>query len=136
MSASSEDLGKIAQGRASSSLQREREACHSSTAFRWSLVMAYEVRFSRDSERQLGELDARDRNNLLDAIEQQLTHQPHVPTRHRKLLRENPLADWELRVGEYRVFYDIDDDPAIVMILAIGVKSHNVLWIDGKEIRL
>jgi mRNA interferase RelE/StbE len=76
--------------------------------------MSYGVRFSRDAERQLGELDARDRNNLLDAIEQQLTHQPQVPTRHRKLLRENPLADWELRVGEYRVFYDIDDGPAIV----------------------
>jgi mRNA-degrading endonuclease RelE of RelBE toxin-antitoxin system len=52
------------------------------------------------------------------------------------LLRENPLADWELRVGEYRVFYDIDDDPGIVMILAIGVKSHNALRIEGEEIQL
>ena len=59
-----------------------------------------------------------------------------MPTRHRKLLRENPLADWELRVGEYRVFYDIDDDPGIVMILAIGVKSHNALRIEGEEIQL
>lgn len=25
--------------------------------------------------------------------------------RNRKLLRENPLADWELRVGNHRVFY-------------------------------
>jgi mRNA-degrading endonuclease RelE of RelBE toxin-antitoxin system len=96
----------------------------------------YEVRFSRDAERQLGGLDARDRGIILDAIEDQLTHQPRVPTRHRKLLRENPLADWELRVGEYRVFYDIDDDPSIVMILTIGVKSHNTLPIEGQEIQL
>jgi mRNA-degrading endonuclease RelE of RelBE toxin-antitoxin system len=98
--------------------------------------MSYEVRFSRDAERQLSGLDARDRSILLDAIEDQLTHQPGVPTRHRKLLRENPLADWELRVGEYRVFYDIDGDPGIVMILAIGVKSHNTLRIEGEEIQL
>jgi mRNA-degrading endonuclease RelE of RelBE toxin-antitoxin system len=52
------------------------------------------------------------------------------------LLRENPLADWELRVGEYRVFYDIEGDPAVVTILAIGAKSHNTLRIDGKEIQL
>ena len=65
-----------------------------------------------------------------------MTHQPGVPTRHRKLLRENPLADWELRVGEYRVFYDIDDDSGLVMILAIGVKSHNTLRIEGEEIHL
>ena len=98
--------------------------------------MSHEVRFSRDAERQLGDLDARDRKIVLEAIEEQLTHQPAVPTRHRKLLRENPLADWELRVGEYRVFYDIEGDPAIVTILAIGVKSHNTLRIEGKEIQL
>ncbi len=39
-------------------------------------------------------------------------------------------------MGEYRVFYDIDDEPGIVMILAIGVKSHNSLWIEGKEMQL
>jgi mRNA-degrading endonuclease RelE of RelBE toxin-antitoxin system len=54
----------------------------------------------------------------------------------RPLLRENPLADWGLRVGEYRVLYDIDDDPGIVMILAIGVRSHNPLRIEGQEIQL
>jgi mRNA interferase RelE/StbE len=53
-----------------------------------------------------------------------------------KLLRENPLADWELRVGEYRVFYEVLNDQDRVMILAIGIKSHNVLWIEGKEIPL
>ncbi len=34
------------------------------------------------------------------------------------------------------MFYDIDNDRAVVTILAIGVKSHNTLWIEGKEIRL
>jgi mRNA-degrading endonuclease RelE of RelBE toxin-antitoxin system len=98
--------------------------------------MAFEIEFSSDCERQLGRLTARDRNIILDTIEQQLVHEPTVPTRHRKLLRENPLADWELRVGEYRVFYSVDQSQAVVMIFAIGVKSHNVLLIEGKEFPL
>jgi mRNA-degrading endonuclease RelE of RelBE toxin-antitoxin system len=81
-------------------------------------------------------LTARDRNILLEAIEEQLTHQPEVPTQRRKLMRENPLANWELRVGEYRVFYRVVSDQDFVMIVAIGVKSHNVLRIEGKETHL
>jgi hypothetical protein len=34
------------------------------------------------------------------------------------------------------VFYDIEGDPGRVTILAIGVKSHNTLRIEGKEIQL
>ncbi len=64
--------------------------------------MAYQIMFSADAERQLHQLTARDRTIVLDTIELQLTHEPVLPTRARKLLRENPLADWELRVGEYR----------------------------------
>jgi mRNA-degrading endonuclease RelE of RelBE toxin-antitoxin system len=98
--------------------------------------MPYEIRLSRDAERQIRQLSARDRSIVLEAVEEQLTHQPEVPTRHRKLMRENPLADWELRVGEYRVFYAVDVDQDIVMILAIGVKIHNVLSIEGQETEL
>jgi mRNA-degrading endonuclease RelE of RelBE toxin-antitoxin system len=98
--------------------------------------MAYQIRFSRDAERQLGELSARDRGILLEAIEEQLMHQPELATRHRKLLRENPLANWELRVGEYRVFYRVVSGQDMVLIIAIGTKSHNSLWIEGKETRL
>jgi mRNA interferase RelE/StbE len=99
-------------------------------------IMTYQIGFSSDSERQLSQLTARDRNIILETIEQQLVHEPTMPTRHRKLLRENPLADWELRVGEYREFYDVAIDQDIVTILAIGVKSHNTLWIEGREFHL
>ena len=95
--------------------------------------MAYEIRFSRDAERQLRQLNARDRKIVVETVEQQLTYQPEVPTQHRKHMRENPLANWELRVGEYRVFYRVVSDQDLIMIVAIGVKSHNVLRIEGKE---
>ena len=55
--------------------------------------MAYQIRFSRDAERQLRQLDTRDRNIVIETVEPQLKHQPELPTHHRKLMRENRLAD-------------------------------------------
>ena len=57
-------------------------------------------------------------------------------TRNRKLLRDNPVADWELRVGEFRVFYEVDVDEHRVRIVAVGHKEHNRLFIGGEEIEL
>lgn len=50
------------------------------------------------------------------------------------ILRPNPLAPWELRVGTLRVFYDVDERADLVNVLAIGVKKGNRLLIDDKEI--
>ena len=49
-------------------------------------IMAYQVEFSSASERQLGQLTARDRNIMLKTVGLQLAHEPTVPTRHRKLM--------------------------------------------------
>ena len=70
---------------------------------------------------------------VLEAIEQQLIHEPLTPTRHRKPLRPNELSAWELRLGPYRVFYDVDPERRIARIKAIGWKEHNRLFIRGKE---
>jgi mRNA-degrading endonuclease RelE of RelBE toxin-antitoxin system len=95
--------------------------------------MTYHIRILPRCRASTASIDRPDRNIVLEVIEEQLSHQPEVQTRHRKLMRENPLADWELRVGEYRVFYDVDNDQDIVMVLAIGLKSHSTLWIEGQE---
>jgi mRNA-degrading endonuclease RelE of RelBE toxin-antitoxin system len=45
-------------------------------------------------------------------------------------------ATWELRFGprnSFRAFYDVDNDARIVLILAIGVKKGNRLFIGGEE---
>lgn len=98
--------------------------------------MAYNIDFSEDAERHLSRLRARDRRILIDAIEIQLTHQPTVGTRHRKRLRESPLASWQLSVGDFRVLYNVDEELVLVLIIAIGVKVHNRLLIEGKEYHL
>lgn len=70
---------------------------------------------------------------ILDQMEVQLKHEPTTPTRNRKPLEPNTLGEWELRIGGYRVFYDVVEDEAMVKIKAIGYKEHNKLYFRGKE---
>jgi mRNA-degrading endonuclease RelE of RelBE toxin-antitoxin system len=41
-----------------------------------------------------------------------------------------------MRVGAFRVFYDVDEDEREVTIKAVGEKEHNRLRIRGKEYEL
>jgi mRNA-degrading endonuclease RelE of RelBE toxin-antitoxin system len=48
-------------------------------------------------------------------------------------LRPNQLAEWELRIGEFRVFYDVEVATNHVKIQAVGYKHGNRLMIHGQE---
>jgi mRNA-degrading endonuclease RelE of RelBE toxin-antitoxin system len=91
------------------------------------------IRFSEDAGRHLKAFSAGDRRTVVQAIEEQLTHQPTVATRNRKQLRMNPLATWELRVQEFRVLYNVDEDIVTVFIVAVAVKEGNSFIIEGQE---
>ena len=77
----------------------------------------------------------KERRSISDGIALFLTHDANVETRNRKPLRQNELASWELRIDEYRVFYDFEGDDQ-VKIVAIGHKEHNELYIRGKKVEL
>ena len=98
--------------------------------------MAFTIELSPDARDHLGRLRKRDQRILVDAIALHLTHQPDHPTRHRKRLEDNPLAPWELRVGDFRVFYDVDHEDELVIVVAIGEKVHDHLRIGDEEIEL
>jgi len=51
-------------------------------------------------------------------------------------LRENPVASWALRIGEFRVFYDVSVDEEMVSVRAVGRKDRNFLFIRGMRIAL
>jgi len=96
----------------------------------------YAITFGKSAYRHLEAFRRFDRNKILDGIKEQLTFKPQEKTRNKKFLRENPLADWELRIDSYRIFYDIDESKQTVRILAIGIKDHEKIIIDGEEIIL
>ena len=68
------------------------------------------------------------RRQIADAIDSQLTQQPTVQSKNRKVLVDpQPSFDceppiWELRVGDYRVFYDVDESAETVFVRAIRDK--------------
>jgi len=98
--------------------------------------MNFNIELSDRARANLKRFRKRDQQIVADAMDVQLTSEPDRPTRNRKPLEENPLAPWELRVGDFRVYYDIDQEESIVVVLAIGRKIHNRLYIDGEEIEL
>jgi mRNA-degrading endonuclease RelE of RelBE toxin-antitoxin system len=98
--------------------------------------MAFEIEFSPHAHDYFKGLRKRDQRIVIDAIAVQLTHQPHQQTQHRKMLEGNPIAPWELRVGNFRVFYDVDPEVERVIIVAIGHKVHNRLRIGEEEVEL
>jgi mRNA-degrading endonuclease RelE of RelBE toxin-antitoxin system len=99
--------------------------------------LAYTIEYALEVEDHLRPLTVRQRTIVFEAIDTQLTHEPNVETRNRKPMRPNPLAPWELRVQNMRVYYDVEHDPEErVLILAVGIKDHNRILIGGKEIEL
>lgn len=99
--------------------------------------MAYEIQFAESANRQLNALKASDRALLVTRVEKQLCAEPLKATRNRKPLRPNPIAPWELRVKNMRVFYDVPDGARnLVNVLAIGIKRGNKILIEGEEIEL
>ena len=87
-----------------------------------------EVRFAASVVRDLDALRAADRRTSLDDIQRKLTQEPTRPTKHVKQLRkllppfEHAPPIWQLRIGDYRVFYDVDDARRVVFVRAVRRK--------------
>ncbi len=94
--------------------------------------------FIRLTESAIEDLDFFGKNKrriISDGIAFFLTYDANVETRRRKPLRPNRIAPWELRIEDYRVFYDFEGDD-IVKVIAVGHKEHNDLYIRGKKVEL
>lgn len=91
--------------------------------------MDFQIELTQNAETELNGIKKNERNKIIDELDKQLLDQPNVSTRNRKCLgtveagfeHEPPL--WELRVGEYRVFYDVNEDTQIVTVRAVRQKS-------------
>lgn len=98
--------------------------------------MPYRIAFSRNSLSHLQVFAAREQRIIASAITEQLSHEPTIPTRNRKEMRPNLIAVWELRIGEFRVYYDVDEEEFIVDIRAVGIKEGNQVRIGGEIVEL
>src|SRR5712691_8647321 len=93
--------------------------------------MPFRITITEDADRQLRSLPARDQRILEAAIVSRLRGQPTTPTKAIKRLRPNPLAEFELRAGDLRALYNVEDEEVVVLI--VGQKVGNKLIVEGAE---
>ena len=86
-------------------------------------------------------IDVKHHSLIRQKIREQLVFEPGVETTNRKPLRQPAAfgATWEIRFGpenRFRVLYDIEEEPRVVKILAVGEKHRDRLFIGGEEVEL
>ena len=98
-------------------------------------TMKFNVELTHSAERDLAYYTKYEQRVIVKSILKYLQVNANIQTRRRKQLRPNPLAPWELRIGDYRAFYEIEKGHE-VNVIAIGHKEHHDLFIRGEEVDL
>ena len=90
----------------------------------------FEILFAEGAIGDLKDLPKSRRNTIVGAIERSLSTAPLTASRNRKELTglvppwDQVRPVWQLRVGDYRVFYDADPDGSVVIVQAIRHKAR------------
>jgi mRNA-degrading endonuclease RelE of RelBE toxin-antitoxin system len=96
-----------------------------------SKATGWEIHVTYGAGDDIRQLRVHDQRRIRDATEASLRFEPTAVARNRKPLPgiSSPLSEhkeiWELRVGQYRVFYDVNPEEHVVTVLRIRLKpSH------------
>jgi len=90
----------------------------------------FTLRIAELAREHLEALRPFDRNRILDELVAQLRARPTVVTARRKeLVGATPSFEhvppvWQLRVGDFRVIYDVDNQDRIVTVRAVLHKGN------------
>ncbi len=76
----------------------------------------YDLRIGRSAERELENLEPQMGRRILAAVET-LASEPR-PRQARKLV--GSADSFRLRIGQYRVLYQVDDSARMVTVIAVG----------------
>jgi len=93
------------------------------------LATVFAILYDEATEQDLRALRVYEVRRILKEVEAQLTKEPTRPTRRKKLLEGlvRPWVSvrpvWQLRVGDFRVFYDVDEEGQEVIVRAIRRKG-------------
>ncbi len=90
--------------------------------------MTFQIRYSKESVEQLRKLRAHDRTEIRDHIEKLLTTNPTTSSKARiKRLRQPAPTEYRLRVRDFRVYYDVDQQT--VYIIQILSKEDSISYL-------
>jgi mRNA interferase RelE/StbE len=84
----------------------------------------YEIRYASEAVADLRGMRTFDQRNVLNGIELHLLHQPKTVSKSRiKLMLQPFWSQYRLRVGDFRIYYDVNDDERVVNVLRVLVKT-------------
>ncbi|NWF66800.1 MAG: type II toxin-antitoxin system RelE/ParE family toxin [Campylobacterales bacterium] len=81
--------------------------------------MIYEIKLSKKAEKYLLKLQENQESKIIEKVKE-LKIEPTI-NKNVKKLEGNPF--WRLRVGDFRVIFDILDNKVVVLILKIGSRG-------------
>ena len=91
--------------------------------------MRHEIVLTDTAKEHYRALTARWQSVVRDGMETHLRHEPTRVSRSRvKRLRDMAHPEYRLRLGDYRVFYDVDAET--VVVLAIVPKKDTDAWLN------
>lgn len=84
----------------------------------------YGIRYTREAADDLRPLRTFDQRRIIDGIFQHLAFEPKRVSRSRIKEMERPFwSQYRLRVDDFRVYYDVDDDQHVVVVLRVLLKG-------------
>ena len=88
--------------------------------------MSYEIRYAPRATADVKALRGFDRTLVRSAIEVHLVQAPTQISKSRiKRMAEPVWCQFRLRVGDFRVYYDVDEDERVVTVLRILRKGSS-----------
>lgn len=92
-------------------------------------MAAYTIILKRSAVADLDALRKYDATQIADAMERYLQHEPTKESKSRiKRLRGISNPDYRLGVGDYRVFYVVDEDARRVDVLRVMHKDQTLAY--------
>lgn len=89
------------------------------------LMTAFQVHYEELVLSDLSGLRAFDRSRIMDEAEALLANRPNVAEGHKKILKlKDGSTIWQLRVGEFRVLYDVDINASMVKVRRVLSKGR------------
>ena len=94
------------------------------------MAKTFSVRYHEPAIEDLRRIHVFAQRRILEEVDEQLSTEPTTANRRRKLLRPRGAGAgegepvWQLRVGAFRVFYDVDVERHEVLVVAIRRKGR------------
>ena len=94
-------------------------------------MIPYRIEFVRSAKNDLRLLRKTDQVKVLDRIERHLTYDPRRQSRSRiKRLRTKTIPPYRLRVGDFRIYYDVDEQNRVVIVYGVVPKEQSETWLE------